>query len=562
MNINRTQPPKSPATSPAPSPPAPPALELRDLSISLPPGADRSHAVERVSLTVQRGEVVCLVGESGSGKSVIAQAVMGLLPRGLAPSGGQILLAGTDVLTASPQWLREARCVRMSMIFQEPMTALNPVMTCGDQIDEVLRKHTALSARARREKVLDILLHVRLPDPPRIYESYPHQLSGGQRQRIMIAMALVLDPALLIADEPTTALDVTTQAQILKLIRELQTTHGTGVLFITHDFGVVAEISDRVAVLRHGELVEAGPTQQVLREPSHDYTRMLIASVPSIVPPDDPSAGQTELLLKPVLRIEHLIKTYVSGGLFQRRREVRAVDDVSLEISPGQTVGIVGESGSGKSTLARCVVRLIDLSGGKIFLGADEIGHRSRGEMREMRRRIQIIFQDPYRSLNPRRTAGESIIEGPMYFGTSRAQAIARARELMSLVRLDPTALERYPHEFSGGQRQRLCIARALAMAPQVLVADEAVSALDVSVQKQVLELLDDIRERLNLAVLFITHDLRVAAQICDRVGVMSQGKLVEYGSASEVLGRPRHPYTQALLSAAPGRRWDFSRQG
>ena len=555
MNLHRTQ----PATSPAPSPPA---LELRNLSISLPPGADRTHAVERVSLTVQRGEVVCLVGESGSGKSVIAQAVMGLLPRGLAPSGGQILLAGTDVLTASAQWLREARCVRMSMIFQEPMTALNPVMSCGDQIDEVLRKHTALSARARREKVLDILLHVRLPDPPRIYESYPHQLSGGQRQRIMIAMALVLDPALLIADEPTTALDVTTQAQILKLIRELQTTHGTGVLFITHDFGVVAEISDRVAVLRHGELVEAGPTQQVLRDPSHDYTRMLIASVPSIVPPDDPSAGQTELLRKPVLRIEHLIKTYVSGGLFQRRREVRAVDDVSLEISPGQTVGIVGESGSGKSTLARCVVRLIDLSGGKVFLGADEIGHRSRGEMREMRRRIQIIFQDPYRSLNPRRTAGESIIEGPMYFGTSRAEAIARARELMSLVRLDPIALERYPHEFSGGQRQRLCIARGLAMAPQVLVADEAVSALDVSVQKQVLELLDDIRDRLNLAVLFITHDLRVAAQICDRVGVMSQGKLVEYGSASEVLGQPRHPYTQALLSAAPGRRWDVSRQG
>jgi len=555
VNLHRTQ----PATSPAPSPPA---LELRNLSISLPPGADRTHAVERVSLTVQRGEVVCLVGESGSGKSVIAQAVMGLLPRGLAPSGGQILLAGTDVLTASAQWLREARCVRMSMIFQEPMTALNPVMSCGDQIDEVLRKHTALSARARREKVLDILLHVRLPDPPRIYESYPHQLSGGQRQRIMIAMALVLDPALLIADEPTTALDVTTQAQILKLIRELQTTHGTGVLFITHDFGVVAEISDRVAVLRHGELVEAGPTQQVLRDPSHDYTRMLIASVPSIVPPDDPSAGQTELLRKPVLRIEHLIKTYVSGGLFQRRREVRAVDDVSLEISPGQTVGIVGESGSGKSTLARCVVRLIDLSGGKVFLGADEIGHRSRGEMREMRRRIQIIFQDPYRSLNPRRTAGESIIEGPMYFGTSRAEAIARARELMSLVRLDPIALERYPHEFSGGQRQRLCIARALAMAPQVLVADEAVSALDVSVQKQVLELLDDIRDRLNLAVLFITHDLRVAAQICDRVGVMSQGKLVEYGSASEVLGQPRHPYTQALLSAAPGRRWDVSQQG
>jgi peptide/nickel transport system ATP-binding protein len=387
-----------------------------------------------------------------------------------------------------------------------------------------------------------------------MYASYPHQLSGGQRQRIMIAMALILDPALLIADEPTTALDVTTQAQILKLIRELQRSHGTGVLFVTHDFGVVAEIADRVAVLRLGELVESGPTRQVLTAPSHPYTRMLIGSVPSIVPPERPPAPQRE----PMLRIERLFKTYASGGFFRKRREVRAVDDVSVDIGRGETVGIVGESGSGKSTVARCVARLVDVSDGRIRLGATDIAHLSRGALREHRRRIQIVFQDPYRSLNPRRTVGDSIVEGPMYFGVPRTEAAERARRLMTLVRLDPDALGRYPHEFSGGQRQRICIARALAMEPEVLIADEAVSALDVSVQKQVLELLDDIRRRFDLAVLFITHDLRVAAQICDRVGVMSQGRLVEFGRAAEVLGAPRDPYTRALLAAAPGRGWDF----
>jgi peptide/nickel transport system ATP-binding protein len=533
-----------------------PALQLKGLTVSLPAGADRPNAVTGIDLTVRRGEIVCLVGESGSGKSVISQAVMGLLPKGLRASAGQILLAGTDTLTASPEWLRAARCVRMSMIFQEPMTALNPVIACGDQIDEVLRKHTTLSAAERRAKVLGVLEQVRLPDPPRMYAAYPHQLSGGQRQRIMIAMALILDPALLIADEPTTALDVTTQAQILKLIRDLQRSHGTGVLFITHDFGVVAEVSDRVAVMRLGEMVESGPTRRVLAAPRHDYTKMLIASVPPIVPPDRPPARTSE----PVLRIERLFKTYVSGGLFARRRVVRAVDDVSMELRRGETVGIVGESGSGKSTVARCVSRLIDLTDGEIWLGREEIGHMSRGALRDKRRRIQIVFQDPYRSLNPRRTVGQSIVEGPMYFGTSQADAAERARRLMTLVRLDPAALDRYPHEFSGGQRQRICIARALAMEPEVLIADEAVSALDVSVQKQVLELLDDIRVRLDLAVLFITHDLRVAAQICDRVGVMSQGRLVEYGTAAEVLGAPKHEYTRTLLAAAPGRGWDFVR--
>jgi peptide/nickel transport system ATP-binding protein len=533
-----------------------PALRLEGLGIALPAGADRPYAVRDVDLTVERGEIVCLVGESGSGKSVIAQAVMGLLPRGLAPVAGRILLAGTDTLTAGPEWLRAARCVRMSMIFQEPMTALNPVMTCGDQIDEVLREHTALSTAQRRAKVLGILEQVHLPDPPRMVASYPHQLSGGQRQRIMIAMALILDPALLIADEPTTALDVTTQAQILKLIREMQRSHGTGVLFITHDFGVVAEIADRVAVLRLGDLVENGPAKQVLSAPAHPYTRLLIDAVPSIVPPQRPERPATE----PVLRIERLFKTYASGGWLRRGREVHAVQDVSIEIGRGETFGIVGESGSGKSTLARGVMRLIDLTSGRIRLGGVDIGALSPSALREHRRRIQIVFQDPYRSLNPRRTVGQSIVEGPMNFGTAQDEAMERARRLMALVRLEPGALERYPHEFSGGQRQRICIARALAMEPDVLIADEAVSALDVSVQKQVLELLDDIRTRLDLAVLFITHDLRVAAQVCDRVGVMSRGRLIEAGPAAQVLGAPQHDYTRTLLAAAPGRDWDFGR--
>ncbi|MBM3557033.1 MAG: ABC transporter ATP-binding protein [Alphaproteobacteria bacterium] len=533
---------------------AAPVLEIRNLAVALPKDGDRVHAVEKVSITVGRGEIVCLVGESGSGKSVIAFTVMGLLPKALVPVAGEILLEGENLLTASPARLRDLRCTRMSMIFQEPMTALNPVMTCGDQLDEVLRTHTRLAPAERRAKIVDILTQVRLPEPERIYASYPHQLSGGQRQRIMIAMALVLDPVLLIADEPTTALDVTTQAQILELIKELQRAHGTGVLFITHDFGVVAEIAHRVAVLRWGELVEMGPTKEVLSRPRHPYTKMLIGSVPSMVPRHRDARLAPEM----VLRTEKLAKTYASSGLFQKTRMVQAAADVDLELRKGETLGIVGESGSGKSTVARCIARLIDPTGGAIWLGKDEVGTLSVGALRRHRRRIQIVFQDPYRSLNPRRTVGDSIVEGPMNYGLSRDEAFARARKLMELVRLDPVALDRYPHQFSGGQRQRICIARALAMEPELLIADEAVSALDVSVQKQVLELLDEIRLRLNLAVLFITHDLRVAAQICDYVAVMSQGRVVEYGPAAEIFGAPKHDYTKSLFAAAPGKDWDF----
>ncbi len=533
-----------------------PVLEVRNLSVALPRGADRVHAVEKVSFTVNPGEIVCLVGESGSGKSVIAFTVMGLLAKALKPTEGEILLEGENILAASEARLRELRCTRMSMIFQEPMTALNPVMTCGEQIDEVLNTHTSLDSATRKAKIIAILDRVKLPEPERIYASYPHQLSGGQRQRIMIAMALVLDPVLLIADEPTTALDVTTQAEILKLIAELQDGQGTGVLFITHDFGVVAEIAHRVAVLRWGELVEMGPTEQILSRPAHSYTKMLISSVPSI----HPVHRGVRLDGETVLRTEKLGKTYTGAGFFQKARVVKAAVDVDLDIRRGETLGIVGESGSGKSTVARCIARLIDPTEGKVYLGDTEIATMSASKLRPHRRRVQIVFQDPYRSMNPRITVGDSIMEGPMNFGLKRDEALARARKLMETVRLDPNSLDRYPHQFSGGQRQRICIARALAMEPELLIADEAVSALDVSVQKQVLELLDEIRQRLNLAVLFITHDLRVAAQICDYVAVMSKGRVVEYGSAEQVFGAPTHEYTKALFAAAPGRTWEFGK--
>jgi peptide/nickel transport system ATP-binding protein len=541
-----------------------PILEVRGVTIALPAGGDRATAVRNVSFAVGRGEILCLVGESGSGKSVIAQGVMGLLPKTLPVTTGQIILQGEDITHAPLSRLRELRATRMSMIFQEPMTALNPVMTCGDQIDEVLREHTKLSPTERRAKVLGIIREVLLPEPERMVASYPHQLSGGQRQRIMIAMALVLDPVLLIADEPTTALDVTTQAQILKLVLELQQRHGAGVLFITHDFGVVAEVAHRVAVLRLGDLVELGPKEDVLRRPRHDYTRMLMAAVPTLQLKERPRNDDAPI----VLRVRGLEKTYDDKSWFGTRRTVHAAQDVNLEIRRGQTLGIVGESGSGKSTVARCIVRLIDPSGGSVLLGTGDgkngseggtdIAMMSAGALRPLRRRVQIVFQDPYRSLNPRRTVAEALIEGPVNYGMARDAALAKALDLLKLVRMDASALERYPHQFSGGQRQRICIARALMMEPELLIADEAVSALDVSVQAQVLQLFEEIRSRLNLAMLFITHDLRVASQVCDQLAVMSKGRVVEYGPAYRVFGAPEHEYTRALFAAAPGRDFAF----
>jgi peptide/nickel transport system ATP-binding protein len=522
-------------------------LNIDRLSVSLPAGSDRPWAIEDVSLSVGAGEIVCVVGESGSGKSVTAQAVMGLLPRELKAQSGSILLEGESILDSAPARLRELRGMRMSMIFQEPMTSLNPVMKVGDQIEEVLQIHTSLSERERRARVLDIMNAVHLPDPGRIVNAYPHQISGGQRQRIMIASALVLDPALLIADEPTTALDVTTQAQILRLIREMQQRRGTGVLFITHDFGVVAEIAHRVVVMQAGQVVETGTRDEILQSPKAPYTRMLISAVPSLEAPA--RAAKTGPV---ALATERLSKTYALG--LTAAHAVRAAENVDIAVRRGETVGLVGESGSGKSTVARCIVRLIQPTSGSIRIGEVDVAQLPESRLRAHRRHVQIVFQDPYRSLNPRRNVGASIIEGPMNFGLDRKQAMDRACELMRLVGLPPEALSRYPHQFSGGQRQRIAIARALAMEPQLLIADEAVSALDVSVQAQVLKVLDEVRRRFDLAVLFITHDLRVASQICDRIAVMLRGVVVEQGPTAEVFRNPTHEYTRALFEAAPGR--------
>jgi peptide/nickel transport system ATP-binding protein len=530
-------------------------LQIRDLTVRLPEGADREFAIEDVSFTVGSGEIVCVVGESGSGKSVTAFTVMGLIPRkDLTPVAGEVLLDGEDLLKKSDRQMRAMRGVKMSMIFQEPMTALNPVMKVGDQIGEMLEIHTGMGPRARRERILAAMRDVSLPEPERMFHSYPHQISGGQRQRVMIAMALALEPGLLIADEPTTALDVTTQAQILELIKSIQRRHGTGVMFITHDFGVVAEIADRVVVMREGRIVEQGSADQVLTRPEHPYTRMLMGSVPSLVPPERPAASHPEMGVE----TRGLNKVYGTPGLFRTGRVVHAANDVDLAVRRGETLGVVGESGSGKSTVARCIVRLIDPTSGQMLVGGHDIAKLRESGLRPHRRDIQIVFQDPYRSLNPRRTVGQSIVEGPMNFGLGHAEATARARELMRVVGLSPEALDRFPHQFSGGQRQRICIARALAMEPRVLIADEPVSALDVSVQAQVLELLDDVRERFDLAMLFITHDLRVAAQVCDRIMVMQNGIVVEEGPTREVYANPQNGYTKALLAAAPGRHMAF----
>jgi peptide/nickel transport system ATP-binding protein len=450
--------------------------------------------------------------------------------------------------------MRTLRGKRISMIFQEPMTALNPVVPVGRQIAEVFASHDLEPGRDGQPTIVELLESVRLPEADRLHRSYPHQLSGGQRQRIMIAMALALSPSLLLADEPTTALDVTTQARILKLIREMQDRYHNGVMFITHDFGVVAEVADRVVVMRDGRIVEQGPTDEILRRPQQDYTRMLISAVPSMIPRQRKRVETAAV----ALRTKNLTKTYGGDSWFRRGREVKAAQAVNLELRRGETLGIVGESGSGKSTVARCVVRLIDPSSGEVFLGQDEIGNLALRRLKPMRKRIQIIFQDPYRSLNPRRSIGKSLVEGPMNFGVTESEASARIKRLLEIVGIDPEARTRFPHQFSGGQRQRIAIARALAMEPEVLVADEAVSALDVSVQAQVLDLLTDIRDQFNLAVLFITHDLRVAAQVCDTVAVMYQGQVVEYEPADKLFSQPAHDYTQELLAAAPGRHWNF----
>jgi len=530
-------------------------LTLEGLGVRLPPGADRPQALSGVSLSVAANEILCVVGESGSGKSMMANAIMRLLPEGVSIDAGRVLFEGRDLAAAGAAEMRQVRGAGIAMIFQEPMTALNPLRTIDDQIGEMFTIHTELSRAAVRAKVLALLEDVRIPDPKAAARAYPHELSGGQRQRAMIAMALALDPKVLIADEPTTALDVTTQAQILALIRDLQQRKKTAVLFITHDFGVVAEIAHRVAVMQQGFIVEQGEAAAVLNRPRHPYTRQLIAAVPPLTAP-----APRQLSDDIILSIDTVSKTYRSGGFLGRGARVTpAVKNVSLKLPRGATLGIVGESGSGKSTLARCIVRLVDPDKGSIMLEGRDWAKMTREDVRRETRHIQMVFQDPFASLNPRRKAAELVAQGPIVHGTAPAQAIAEAKELFALVGLDPSASDRFPHEFSGGQRQRIGLARALALHPEVLVADEAVSALDVSVQAQVLQLLTGLRQRLGLSIVFITHDLRVAAQICDLVAVMKDGEVVEHGLAGDVFGRPQHPYTRALVDSIPG--GDFARR-
>ncbi|WP_407187063.1 ABC transporter ATP-binding protein [Bradyrhizobium centrosematis] len=530
----------------------PPAVSIKNLRIALPKGAERPFAVDGVSLDLRPGKIVCVVGESGSGKSMCAHALMGLLPDTVSIASGEIQFEGRDLLKLDDDGWRDLRGRRLAMIFQEPMTALNPLMRIGDQMAEMFEAHGLLTPKERRARALALAQEVGLPDPARIVRAYPHQLSGGQRQRAMIAMALALEPAVLVADEPTTALDVTTQAQILKLIRNLQRNRNMAVMFITHDFGVVADIADQVVVLRHGKVVEEGPAATVFNEPQHDYTKALLAAVPSMDPPArqplDDQARAVEVI--------GLDKTYVtSGGWFREDRRVDAARAVNFNILKGETLGLVGESGSGKSSVARLVMRLIEADRGTVRIGETDLTSLSGKALRAERHRIQMIFQDPFALLNPRRKIGHIIADGPIAAGLDPKTAFDRARDLLKLVGLDAGALERYPHEFSGGQRQRIGIARALALEPEIIVADEAVSALDVSVQAQVLRLLEDLKARLGLSMLFITHDLRVAAQICDRIAVMQRGAIVELKPTAQLFAAPEHAYTRELLAAVPGRR-------
>jgi peptide/nickel transport system ATP-binding protein len=586
-----------------------PLLSVQNLTIDFHSQRGHTRAVAGASLEVSRGEVVAIVGESGSGKSVTSLALLGLLAKPAAhiESGTARFesekLGEVDLLKLSEKELQQVRGNDISMIFQEPMTSLNPVLTCGYQVVEALLLHASLSKQAAEARTIELFAEAQLPRPAQIFKSYPHEISGGQKQRVMIAMAMACRPALLIADEPTTALDVTVQARILQLIRDLRREHGTAVLFITHDLGVVAEIADRILVMYQGQVVEQGAVLDIFTNPQHPYTKGLLACRPHLsigkarlpVVADFMAtdaagnmvarvAGVGEEPLKtapaqlrtnsdttktfpveqnpcstaaePLLQVENLRVYFpIRKGFFSRTTDfVRAVDEVSFTIYPGETVGLVGESGCGKTTLGRALLRLTEPTAGRILFEGTDLAALPAGELRHRRREFQLIFQDPYAALNPMLTVGKAILEPLRVHGVggTRAEQKARVRELLRTVGLSEDAEQRYPHEFSGGQRQRICIARALALRPKLIVCDESVSALDVSVQAQVLNLLNALKRDLGITYLFITHDLSVARFMSDRLLVMSQGRIVESGPAAEVYAHPQHPYTQQLLAAIP----------
>ncbi|MGB2598604.1 MAG: ABC transporter ATP-binding protein [Pseudolabrys sp.] len=526
-----------------------PLLSIRDLSIAFGHGAREVLAVDRVSFDIRKGETMALVGESGSGKSITALSVMKLLPYPAAhhPSGS-IKFQGRELLTMSEQRIRDVRGNDITIIFQEPMTSLNPLHTIEKQIREILSLHQGLNAGAARAKIIELLGQVGIPDPAGRLGSYPHQLSGGQRQRVMIAMALANKPDLLIADEPTTALDVTVQAQILKLLKDIQTQLGMSMLFITHDLGIVRKLADRVCVMQRGKIVEQGEVERVFTAPEHPYTRALLAAEPKPDPalprPDAPIVIETKDL-KVWFPVKRGVMRKVVG-------HIKAVDGVSIELRKGETLGVVGESGSGKTTLGLAILRLISSTGPIVFMGHAIEGLKFK-QMRPFRHDMQIVFQDPYGSLSPRMAVSDIVEEGLWVHhpGLSRTEREQRVVAALTDVGLDPATRFRYPHEFSGGQRQRIAVARALALEPTFIVLDEPTSALDMLIQSQMVDLLRDLQKRHDLTYMFISHDLRVVAALASRLLVMRNGKMVEEGAAAELFKAPKTEYTRALFAAA-----------
>jgi peptide/nickel transport system ATP-binding protein len=550
---------------------AQPALRVSDLNVSFRVEGRWNDAVKNLSFEVGAHETVAIVGESGSGKSVTAMSVLGVLPAANSRVSGRIELAGRDLLTLPEPEMRKLRGSAMAMIFQEPMTSLNPVLKVGFQVAEALHYHRGMAWRAAEAAALKLLEHVRIPNARERAADYPHRLSGGMRQRVMIAMALACQPGLLIADEPTTALDVTIQAQILDLMRALQRDVGMGLLFITHDMGVVAEIADRVVVMWRGEKVEEGKTEDIFHAPSHPYTKALLAAVPRLgdmtgttaprpfgAAPGSPLAGH-QTASRPVkpalLEVEGLTTRFDSrGGLFGRvKGRVHAVENVSFSVGRGETLALVGESGCGKSTTGRSIVRLIQPARGSVRFDDEDILTLDRNALRRVRRDIQMIFQDPFGSLDPRQMVADALAEPLRVHGIADgSEADDRVVELLRRVGLDAESRFRYPHEFSGGQRQRLCIARALSVNPKLIIADEAVSALDVTIKAQVVNLMMDLQAELGLAYLFISHDMAVVERVSHRVAVMYLGEIVEIGPRAAVFENPQHPYTRRLMAAVP----------
>jgi len=533
------------------SSPKPRLLEVDNLSVGFKLDDGVVEAVRDVSFHLDRGEMLALVGESGAGKSVTARALMKLLPHNaIIGRQSRINFAGRSIDRLSDRQMLALRGNRIAMIFQEPMSSLNPVYRIKTQISESLIRHQRLTKRQAHARALDLLKEVRIPDPDARLEQYPHQLSGGQRQRVMIAIAIANNPELLIADEPTTSLDVTVQAEILKLIRNLQIAYQMSVLLVTHNLTVVEKVSDRVAVMRLGQLLETNATASLFSGPQHAYTRKLLASAPSGRP--DPVAPNSEIVLTTDdLRVEYRLRW---GGVFSRRSRILvAVDDVKLSIRSGETLGIVGESGSGKTTLGKAILRLIHSDGGLIAWRGERLDNKDKAAMRPYRTRIQVVFQDPFSSLNPRLSIKQIIEEGLIVnrIGGSARERDKRVRAALVDVGLDPNTLNRFPHEFSGGQRQRVAIARALVLDPEFIMLDEPTSALDLSVQSQIIDLLRDLQRRRNLTYLFISHDLKVVRALCHRVLVLHQGKVVETGDADDVIDRPREDYTKRLVRAA-----------